>query len=103
MEVVLVPTVGTGHALIASTAVWLITGAGLLGMTGAHRAQVRTMSVVRMPGIDDVAGVQRLFTLRALVEELTEADQKLAAGKLNTVQHEAVVWRVYDRVSAVPV
>jgi hypothetical protein len=31
--------------------------------------------------------------------ELAEADNALAAGELSTVEHEAVVWRIYDRMA----
>jgi hypothetical protein len=31
---------------------------------------------------------------------LREADPRLAAGELSTVEHEAAVWRVYDDMPA---
>jgi hypothetical protein len=33
--------------------------------------------------------------------DLGEADRRRAAGEISTVEHEAVVWRVYDHM-AVP-
>ena len=75
-------------------------GRGDMAITGANRTRVRTMSVVRMAGFDDQAvadAVQR--DVRRWPCELAEADNALAAGELSTVEHEAVVWRVYDRMA----
>jgi hypothetical protein len=100
MEILLVPTVGSVAALAVSTGGYLAAGVVLAAITGPHRNRVRTMSVLRMPGVDDETTVERLVTLRALLDELTHADQMLAAGEATPVQHEATVWRVYESVPA---
>jgi hypothetical protein len=100
LEVLLAPLVGVATALAISTGIWLAAGAVAMAMAGANRARVRTMTVVRIAGHDDPLAPERLATLRSLVEELCEADQRLAAGESTTVDHELAVWRVYDRLNA---
>jgi uncharacterized protein DUF6611 len=102
LEIVLVPTVGSGQALMISTGLCLAIGAAVLARTAEHRSQVRTMCVIRTAGYDDANAAERLTTLRELVEELVEADRMLAEGEASPPEHEAMVWRVYDRMSAVP-
>jgi len=99
MEMFLVPTIGPNPALAITTAVCLGAGALLMAMTGANRTRVRTLAVVRMAGVVDAVAVDRYAELYALAHELADADHALAAGELSTVDHEAVVWRVYDRLS----
>ncbi|MDT5326975.1 MAG: hypothetical protein QOF25_4127 [Mycobacterium sp.] len=99
MEMFLVPTIGSGPALAISTGVCLCAGALLMAMAGANRTRVRTLAVVRMAGVVDAVAVDRYAELYALAHELADADRTLAAGELSTVDHEAVVWRVYDRLS----
>jgi hypothetical protein len=53
-----------------------------------------------MAGFDDPLIAERHSELYALADELAEADRRLAAGESTTVDHEAVVWRVYDRMAA---
>ncbi|HEY4331450.1 MAG TPA: DUF6611 family protein [Ilumatobacteraceae bacterium] len=57
------------------------------------------MSVVRMAGFDDQAVADLYTEMYEMAIELAEADNALAAGELSTVEHEAVVWRVYDRMA----
>jgi hypothetical protein len=101
MEMFLVPTIGPGDALAISTVVCLGAGAVLLAMTGATRTMVRTLSVVRMAGVVDAEAVERYSELYALAEELALADRRLAVGESDTVEHEATVWRVYERMAPV--
>jgi hypothetical protein len=103
LEMVLVPAIGSGQALAVSTGLCLVIGAGVMAMTAERRTQVRTLSVVRMAGYDDDNAASSLATLRSLVEDLAEADRMLAHGDANAVEHEALVWRVYERLSPVPV
>jgi hypothetical protein len=98
MEMFLVPTIGPNPALAISTGVCLGAGALLMAMAGANRTRVRTLTVVRMAGVVDAVAVDRYAELCALARELADADRTLAAGELSTVDHEAVVWRVYDRL-----
>ncbi|MDT5285886.1 MAG: hypothetical protein QOF88_775 [Mycobacterium sp.] len=98
LEMFLVPTIGSNPALAISTSLCLGAGALLMAMTGANRTRVRTLTVVRMAGVVDAVAVDRYAELYALAHELADADRTLAAGELSTVDHEAVVWRVYDRL-----
>jgi hypothetical protein len=99
MEMFLVPTIGPNPALAISIGVCLGAGALLMAMAGANRTRVRTLTVVRMAGVVDAVAVDRYAELYALAHALADADRTLAAGELSTVDHEAVVWRVYDRLS----
>ena len=99
LEVLVVPMLGSGQALVVSTSIWLAVGAGVTAMTSSQGAQVRTMSVVRMAGVDDADAIMRYVAFHGLVEQLTDADRRLAGGELSAVDHEAVVWRAYDRLS----
>jgi hypothetical protein len=91
LQTVLMNTIGPGPAFATSTGVCLGSGAVAMAMTGATRCGVRTLTVVRM--------VERYSELYALAEELAEADRRLAAGESTCVEHEAVVWRVYDHMA----
>jgi hypothetical protein len=99
LEIFLVPTIGSLPALAISSGICLGAGALAMAMTGANRTRVQTLSVVRMAGVGDAVVADRYAELYALACELGEADRGLAAGELSTVDHEAVVWRVYDRLS----
>lgn len=100
LATILVPTMGSAQALAVSTGTWLATGAAVMATAGVNRVRVRTLSVVRMAGIDDGVALEKLDTLRGLVDDLTVADRMLAGGEFSAVEHEAVVWRVYDLLSA---
>ncbi|MBB5162686.1 DUF6611 family protein [Mycobacterium sp. AZCC_0083] len=99
LQTVLMNTIGPGPAFATSTGVCLGSGAVAMAMTGATRCGVRTLTVVRMVGFDDPLAIERYSELYALAEELAEADRRLAAGESTSVEHEAVVWRVYDRMA----
>jgi hypothetical protein len=95
-EMLLIPTIGSGTALAISTAVALGAGAVIMAMTSATRTRVRTLAVVRMVGFDDKIAAERYTELYALADMLAAADRKLAEGELSSVEHESVVWHVYD-------
>lgn len=96
LETFLVNTIGPAAALTVSSAVCLGAGATLAARTGATRGHVRTLSVVRMAGFHDELATDRYAELYDLAHELAEADRRLGAGELSTVEHEAAVWRVYE-------
>jgi len=98
LEMLLVPTVGSNSAFAIST--FIAVGAGMvaMAMTGANRAQVRTLTVVRMAGYPDPGSAEAWDELYALACQLGEADRARDAGEMSTVEHEAVVWQVYDRL-----
>jgi hypothetical protein len=99
LETILVNTIGPGTALAIASGVCLGAGAVLMAMTGATRGGVRTLTVVRMAGVDDALTADRCHELYELADELADADRRLADGELTTVGHEAVVWRVYDHLA----
>jgi hypothetical protein len=99
LEIVMVPAIGPGPALAVFTGGCLGTGALAMALTGPTRTRVRTLTVVRMVGFDDPVVRERLAELYTLADELAEADRRLAAGESNSVEHEAVVWRVYDHLA----
>ena len=100
MEVILVAMFGSIPALVVSTSVCLAAGAAVMAMAGPARGEVRTMTVLRIAGIDDPSANEAFAKLSALALILREADTRLAAGDLSTVEHEALVWRVYDGMPA---
>lgn len=100
LETVLVDTIGPGPALAISSGACLGGGAVALAMTGPTRGKVRTLTVVRMAGVDDALTADLCTELYQLADELADADRRLAHGELTTVGHEAVVWRVYDHMAA---
>jgi len=98
LEMFLVPTIGSNPAFAISTAIAVGGGMVAMAMTGANRTRVRTLTVVRMAGFVDPVAVDGWAELYALACQLGEADRARDAGELSTVDHEAVVWRVYDRL-----
>jgi hypothetical protein len=96
LEILLIPTIGSGAALAISTGIALGGGAAAMAMTNGTRTRVRTLAVVRMVGFDDKIAAERYAELYSLADVLAAADRKLADGEFSTVEHEAVVWRVYD-------
>jgi hypothetical protein len=99
-EVTLISVVGPGEAFAFATGGCVAAGAVVMALAGHTRHRVRTLTVVRMVGVNDPLSGPRLDELRTLTERLTNADAGLAAGELTTVAHEAEVWRVYDLMPA---
>lgn len=85
-------------AVVGATVTWLVVGAVLRLAAGRVRGDVRSMSVVRMLAVEDPATTARYNELRRHAEHLVRADARLSAGELTAVEHEAEVWRVYDRL-----
>ncbi|MDT5079640.1 MAG: hypothetical protein QOJ80_4277 [Mycobacterium sp.] len=99
-EVTLMTVVSPGPALAFATGGCAAMGAVTMALAGHTRHLVRRLTVVRMVGVNDPMAGPRLDELRTLTERLTNADARLAAGELTTVDHEAEVWRVYDQMPA---
>jgi hypothetical protein len=95
-EVTLMTVVSPGQALAFATGGCAAIGAVMMALTGHTRHLVRRLTVVRMVGVNDPMAGPRLDALRTLTERLTNADARLAAGELTTVDHEAEVWQVYN-------
>ncbi|MDT5179638.1 MAG: hypothetical protein QOJ95_3836 [Mycobacterium sp.] len=99
LEILLVPTLGTGLAFGTSVAVVLGAGAVLMVKSGATRGQVRTLTVVRTYGAVDDHVVEQFALLHTLTETLANADSRLAKGEIGAVAHERLVWFVYDQMA----
>ncbi|HYO03582.1 MAG TPA: DUF6611 family protein [Mycobacterium sp.] len=100
LEILLVPAIGSGAALGISTVAFLGTGAAVMAMAGATRGGVRTLAAVRMAGADDTLIAERFAELCSLADDLARADRALADGEIGAVEHELLIWRVYDRMPA---
>lgn len=98
LEILLVPVLGAAAALWISATVFLGAGALVMAMTAGHRGDVRTMTAVRRAGIHDPLAAEQFLEFYALAHDLAEADGRLAAGEIQPVEHELLVWRVYDRM-----
>lgn len=97
-DVVLTSVTSPTVAFVLATATCLAAGATVMARTNHTRGHVRTLTVVWMLGVNDPVAAPRLDQLRELAELLINADAGLAAGELSQVDHEAQVWRVYDRM-----
>jgi hypothetical protein len=104
LEMLLVPTIGQNSAFAISTVIAVGGGLLAMAMTKANRTRVRTLTVVRMAGFTDPVAAEAWSELYALACQLGEADRARDAGEMSSVEHEAVVWQVYDdmAVSARP-
>jgi hypothetical protein len=99
LEILLVPAIGAVAALWISATVFLGAGAVVMAMTAATRGDVRTMTAVRRAGVHDPLAADRFAEFYVLAHELVEADGRLAADEIPPVEHELLVWRVYDRMA----
>jgi hypothetical protein len=99
LEILLVPAVGTGAALGISAIVVLGAWAVVMAMTGANRGGVRTLTAVRQAGASDTFAAERFVEFYSLARGLADADRRLADGEIHAVEHELLVWRVYDRMA----
>ena len=99
LEILLVPALGAVAALWTSATVFLGTGALVMAMTAATRGDVRTVTAIRRAGIHDPLAAEQFLEFYALAHDLAEADGRLAAGEIQPVEHELLVWRVYDRMA----
>jgi hypothetical protein len=97
-QIVLDAILGAGAALAVSTIAYLGSGAILFGRVNVLRTRVRTLSVVRIAGYTDSHAAAMFAELKRLVAALRHADEQRDRGQLSPAAHEAVVWRVYDRM-----
>lgn len=101
LEILLVPAIGAVAALWISATVFLGAGAVLMAMTATTRGDVRTMTAVRRAGVHDPLAAEQFLEFYSLAHALVETDGRLAAGEIQPVEHELLVWRVYDRMGDV--
>lgn len=81
-------------AMAAATVTYLVVCAVLMMRTGQSRRRVRTLTAVQM----SATPTAECDELRDYAEPLLRADNRLAAGEITAVAHEAEIWRVYDRM-----
>ena len=84
-------------AIEVSTTVYLSAGAVTLALAGGLRSKVRTLSVVEVDRRPD-RPVAMYAEWETLVGLLTDADALREQGRLSAIDHDAVWWRVYDRL-----
>ncbi|CRZ18471.1 DUF6611 family protein [Mycolicibacterium neworleansense] len=84
----------------ASTAVFLVTGAVVLALSGAAYHRVRTLCATTMAGCNDPGSAAARERLIVLAAELLHADECRDRGDITTVDHELIWWRVYNRMEA---
>lgn len=99
VQVIVMATASPGIALAVSTATALTAGAVAFAVAGPLRGAVRSLTVVRMTGVHDTEVLVKHLEFRLLAGQLLRADARRAAGEIDAVEHEAQVWRVYDRMS----
>lgn len=99
LEILLVPAIGAVAALWISATVFLGAGAVVMAMTATTRGDVRTMTAIRRAGVHDPLAAEQFVEFYGLAHDLVEADGRLAAGEIQPVEHELLVWRVYDRMA----
>jgi hypothetical protein len=69
-------------------------------LAGPGRVQVRSMSVILMPGATDAHERRRHTEWETLVDMLTRADHMLTTGAISPVERETIWWQAYDRLEA---
>ncbi|GAB7068581.1 hypothetical protein JCM12141A_28700 [Mycolicibacterium hodleri] len=100
LEILLVPALGAVAALWISATVFLGAGAVVMAMTAANRGNVRTMTAIRRAGIHDPLAAEHFLEFYGLAHDLIEADGRLTSGEIQPVEHELLVWCVYNRMGA---
>jgi len=73
-------------------------GALLFLLAGPTRVQVRSMSVILMPGTPDAQQQRRYAEWQTLVAALIHADRMLTTGAISAAEHSATWWEAYDRL-----
>jgi hypothetical protein len=99
-EISLSQLTGPRIVIAISTAVWLASGVAARALAGPPRTQVRTMAATVMAGHHDPVSDATRDMLRNLAETLFEADERHAMGEITATEHEAIWWRVYDRMDS---
>lgn len=98
-DIVLTQFLAPTMALVISLTLTLGGGAVAMALAGNTRAAVRSLAVVVVRGYEDPESDRAFHRLDELATLLVEADHHLNEGVLTPTEHEAVVWRVYDRLA----
>jgi hypothetical protein len=78
-----------------STFVAVSAGAVSMACVDPFRREVRTLTVLRMTGVNDRETAEMFAELKRHTTTLALADRDLTGA-----DHEAAVWRVYERMAA---
>jgi hypothetical protein len=84
--------------LAVAVATYASIGALLVLLAGPARVQVRSMSVILMPGTADSQQQRRYAEWQTLVDMLIHADRMLATGAISAAEHQDTWWEAYDRL-----
>ena len=91
--------VSSPNAVLAvAVAAYVSIGVLLFLLAGPARVQVRSMSVILMPGTADAHEQRRYTEWQTLVHMLIRADQMLTTGAISSAEHEATWREAYDRL-----
>ena len=91
--------VSSPNAVLAvAVAAYVCVGALLFLPAGPVRVQVRSVSVILVPGTADTHAQRRHTEWQALVHMLIRADHMLTTGAISPVEHEATWWDAYGRL-----
>lgn len=99
--VTVIPFVGTPNAsmaVVVASVLYVGSGAALFVILGSVRTRVRTVSVVLISGYSNPVAAEAYAELKASAVVLCAADVLRDEGSISPVQHEALWWRVYDRL-----
>ncbi len=97
-EIVLQQLVGPWTALAASTGGVVALAAVAKAKAGETRTMVRSMGVVTMPGLTEVATIHSRDELLAMAMTLTAADDRVDEEHMSPLDHEALWWQVYEKL-----
>ncbi len=97
-EIVLQQLIGPWTALAVSTGGVLALAALTMANAGETRTMVRSMGVVTMPGLTDVATMHSREELLAMAMTLSAADERVEEERMSPLDHEALWWQVYEKI-----
>ncbi len=98
-EIVLQQLIGPWTALAVSTGGVLALAAVAIAKAGETRTMVRSMGVVTMPGLTEVATIHSREELLAMAMTLTAADERVDEECMSPLDHEALWWQVYEKLA----
>ena len=77
----------------------LALAAVAMAQAGETRTMVRSMGVVTMPGLTEVATMHSRHELLAMAMTLTAADERVDEERMSPLDHEALWWQVYEKLA----
>jgi len=98
-EILLQDLIGPWTALAFSTGGVLALAAVAMAQAGETRTMVRSMGVVTMPGLTEVATMHSRHELLAMAMTLTAADERVDEERMSPLDHEALWWQVYEKLA----